>query len=181
MKTRAIYYDTETTGIQAGTDRIVEIAAFDATLNKEFCSLVNPGIAIPEEAKAVHGISDEMVKDAPSWKEVGARFSAFCGDDCILIAHNNDGFDIFFLQEEFKRHGMEMPQWRFIDTLKWARRYRKDLPRHGLQSLREIYGIAPNNAHRALDDVMVLKEVFSKMIDDLPIETVYTLMKEAKK
>ena len=71
---------------------------------------------------------------------------------------------------------IELPPWRFIDTLKWSRRYRSDLPRHTLQFLRETYGIPANNAHRALDDVIVLHQVFSWMTDDLSIDEVFTLL-----
>ena len=58
----------------------------------------------------------------------------------------------------------------------WARKYRPDLPKHPLQYLREIYGIEANQAHRALDDVIVLHKLFSLMIEDLPIEEVYRLL-----
>ena len=69
-----------------------------------------------------------------------------------------------------------MPPWKFLDSLKWARRYRKDLPRHTLQFLRESYDIAANNAHRALDDVVVLHQVFSYMTDDLTMDHIFQLM-----
>lgn len=173
---RPIYYDTETTGIKSATDRIVEIAGFCSSTGEEFCAFVQPGIPIPAEASAVHNITDEMVADAPTWKEVGQQFIDFCGPDAILIAHNGDAFDIRFLRAESERHGIELPEWRMIDTLKWARKYRPDLPRHSLQFLREMYGIPANNAHRALDDVIVLRDLFELMIDDLSIETVHDLL-----
>jgi DNA polymerase-3 subunit epsilon len=69
-----------------------------------------------------------------------------------------------------------MPTWKFLDSLKWSRRYRKDLPRHTLQFLREIYSIPANNAHRALDDVIVLHKVFSYMTDDLSVDEIYALL-----
>jgi len=173
---RPIFYDTETTGIRSDKDRIIEIAAYDLLQNRTFIELVNPGMPIPKEATAIHNISDEMVKDAPTWKEVGASFCAFCEGEVVLIAHNNDAFDKPFLEEEFKRHSMEMPKWTFIDSLKWARKYRNDLPRHTLQSLREVYQIPANQAHRALDDVMVLSQVFSLMTDDLKMQQVIDLL-----
>jgi DNA polymerase-3 subunit epsilon len=176
MPYRPIYYDTETTGTRADKDRIIEIAAFDPEQNRTFVQLINPGMPIPKEATAIHGISDEMVKDAHSWKEVGAAFAEFCSGEVVLIAHNNDTFDKLFLEEEYKRNGMEMPKWTFIDSLKWARKYRSDLPRHTLQSLREVYEIPANQAHRALDDVIILNQVFSLMIDDLSIEQVLKLL-----
>lgn len=176
MQKRPIYYDTETTGIRPEKDRIVEIAAYDPVNDKTLNLLVNPGIPIPEEASAIHGISNEMVAEAPSFAEAGRAFIDFCSEGAVLIAHNNDNFDKHFLINEGKRHQLEIPSWPMIDTLKWARKYRPDLPRHSLQFLRQIYGIQENNAHRALDDVVVLHQLFSVMIDDLPIEKVLELL-----
>lgn len=176
MPLRPIYYDTETTGTKPEKDRVVEIAAFDPVRNLTFHYLVNPGIPIPKEASAISNITDDMVKDAPEFHKVAGEFIEFCKEDCVLIAHNNDAFDILFLQNEFKRAGVAMPNWPFIDSLKWSRKYRTDLPRHSLQALRETYGIAANQAHRALDDVHVLYQIFSLMIDDLPMETVLSLL-----
>jgi DNA polymerase-3 subunit epsilon len=120
------------------------------------------------------------VKDAPAFKEVAEMFIAFCPEKTVLIAHNNDAFDKQFLLAESKRAGISFPAYEYLDTLKWARKYRPDLPRHTLQSLREVYGIASNQAHRALDDVIVLYRVFSSMIDDIPIETVIQLLSRSK-
>lgn len=176
MPLRAIFYDTETTGIRAERDRIIEIAAYDPVNDASFEKLVNPGCAIPSEATAIHNITDAMVANAPSFEKVAKEFCDFCSGDVVLIAHNNDAFDYHFLKTEFGRCSLPMPSWKFLDSLKWARRYRSDLPRHTLQFLREIYGVAANNAHRALDDVIVLHKVFASMTDDLPIEDVYSLI-----
>lgn len=176
MPTRAIFYDTETTGIRLREDRIIEIAAFDPTRLLSFERLINPQCPIPPEATAIHHISDAMVKDALTFKEVMLDFCQFCEGDVVLIAHNNDAFDVHFLKNEFERAGAKMPEWKFLDSLKWARRYRRDLPRHTLQFLREIYHIEANQAHRALDDVMVLHKVFSAMTDDLKLEEIYSLL-----
>jgi DNA polymerase III subunit epsilon len=176
MPHRPIYYDTETTGIKAEKDRIVEIAAYDPLRNLRFEKFVNPGFSIPPEVTAIHHITDEMVASAPSFAEVGADFVKFCEGDVVLIAHNNDSFDFHFLRCEFERHALRMPSWKFLDSLKWARRYRPDLPRHTLQFLREIYEIPANNAHRALDDVIVLHQIFNALIDDLSIDDAYSLL-----
>lgn len=176
MSLRPIFYDTETTGVRAEKDRIIEIAAFDPVNNQTFEKLINPECLIPAEATAIHHISNEMVANAPTFQQIIEEFSQFCHGDVVLIAHNNDGFDYHFLKAEFGRCNMALPAWKFLDTLKWARRYRKDLPRHTLQSLREIYNIEANNAHRALDDVIVLYKVFTAMTDDLLIEEVFALL-----
>lgn len=171
-----IYYDTETTGIRADKDRIIEIAAYDPVNDRKFDELINPGIPIPAEASAVHGIYNEDVQDKPSFAEVGAKFIEFCAGDSVLCAHNNDSFDKRFLEAECERHGLDMPEWKFIDSLKWARKYRPDLPKHSLQFLRELYGVEANNAHRAFDDVVVLWKVFTGMTDNLPVETILQLL-----
>lgn len=180
MPLRPIFYDTETTGVRPDKDRIIEIAAFDPVNNRSFEKLINPGIPIPPDATAIHHITNEMVASAPSFAQIGLEFIEFCEGDTVLIAHNNDTFDMQFLKHETNRHGLEMPQWKFLDSLKWARRYRADLPRHTLQFLREIYNIAANNAHRALDDVIVLHQVFSHMTDDLTMDMIYALLNKPK-
>ena len=178
---RAIFYDTETTGLNPSNDRIIEIAAYDPKEDRSFEYLVNPGIPIPPEATAIHKITDEMVSESPDFREVGNKFIEFCDGDVVLIAHNNDNFDVHFLRNEFKRHDIQMSPWKFLDSLKWARRYRPDLPKHSLPFLREIYRIPENNAHRALDDVIVLHKVFSLMTDDLPMEEIYSLLNSPRK
>jgi len=172
----AVYYDTETTGTNAKNDYIIEIAAYDPVHDRTFDKLVKPPVPIPPEATAIHKITDEMVAEAFDFAAIGQEFIEFCGEGAVLVAHNNDNFDLPFLQNEFARHELTMPPWKFVDTLKWARRYRPDLPRHALQFLRDHYGFPANNAHRALDDVIVLHQVFQAMTGDLTIEQIYTLL-----
>ena len=174
---RPIFYDTETTGVQHKRDKVIEIAFYDPTNDTSYEKLINPGIPIPPDATRIHGISDEMVKDAPTFDQIIDEMEAFCSGEVVLIAHNNDSFDIHFLKAEWSRSDRELPSsWLFFDTLKWARKYRPDLPRHSLQYLRELYGFPPNNAHRALDDVITLHRVYEKMVDDLDIKTAFDLI-----
>jgi DNA polymerase-3 subunit epsilon len=173
---RMVFFDTETTGLSPANDRIVEIAALDATLNKNFSTLINPGISIPKEVTDIHHITDEMVKDSSDFKEAGQQFIDFCGKDCVLIGHNCELFDKPFIEAEFKRNNLMPHEWLLLDTLKWARKYRNDLPRHSMQYLREIYNIPPNQAHRALDDVIILQKLFSKMAGDLTIDQILQLL-----
>lgn len=180
MALKPIFYDTETTGVRADKDRIIEIAAYDPIEERSFLRFVNPGIPIPPDASQIHHITDEMVKDANPFAIVGKEFAEFCSGECVLIAHNNDGFDIHFLRAEFERNQLLLPKWHYFDTLKWARRYRSDLPRHSLQFLREHYQISANNAHRALDDVLILHQVFKFLVDDLSIEEIIQLVNVPK-
>lgn len=175
---RAIFFDTETTGTNPQADRIIELAAFDAHTGQAFERLINPGITIPPETIMIHQITNDMVKDAPSFEVVAKEFLDFCQGDVALIAHNADSFDAPFLRHEFKRNNLFLPHdLLFIDSLKWSRRYRRDLPRHSLQFLRQTYGIESNQAHRALNDVMTLMHVFKAMTDDLSCETIAELLK----
>lgn len=180
---RVIYYDTETTGLDSSLDRVIEIAALEPAQDKSFVQLIHPGIPIPPETTAVHHITDEMVAGASDFSVVGKAFIEFCDDpDVVLIAHNNDAFDIHFLRAECQRCGLAIPKhWKFLDSLRWARRYRPDLPRHSLQYLREIYQVEERTAHRALDDIIVLHDVFRRMTDDLEISQVIELMSRGEK
>lgn len=177
---RPIYYDTETTGLKSDKDRIIELAAYDPERKKSFVHLIDPACPIPSASTAVCHITDEMVAGKPSFKDLAESFIEFCEGDTVLIAHNNDNFDVHFLRAEFERAEVIMPEWKFLDTLKWARRYRPDLPRHSLQFLREVYGFEANNAHRALDDVMMMEKIFLSMIDDLSIDQVMSLMSQKR-
>ncbi len=180
MTKSAIFYDTETTGVKSGEDRIIEIGAYDPANERKFSTLIHPKRPIPKEATAVHHITDAMVQDAPSFAEAGQQFAAFCGPDAVLVAHNNDAFDRLFLEAEFTRNGLELPSWNYVDSLKWARKYRPDLPRHSLQHLREYFGIPANQAHRALDDSMILYRVVLELVDDLDWTTILKLATEKR-
>jgi DNA polymerase III subunit epsilon len=185
-----IYYDFETTGLFPNSkfgksDRAVELSALDPTTGKVFDTLIDPDRKIPKKSFDVHGITDDMVKDSPYFADVAEDFRNFClGDgtrsheNVILIAHNNR-FDQSFLEMEFARAEVELPQWNYIDSLKIARTYRPDIKQaHGLdyklQTLRDFFGIAENRAHRALDDVYILHEVFDKLREGHPIDELLT-------
>lgn len=180
MALRPIFFDTETTGVKFDRDKIIELAAYDPVLNKTFCEFINPGMPIPVEATNIHHITDAMVENAPPFKVIAEKFLAFCEGDIVLVAHNGDSFDIPFLNYEFKSAGLDFPKFKSVDTLKWSRKYRPDLPKHSLQFLREAFNIPANNAHRALDDVMVLHEVFSQMVQDLTYEDILECMTRKK-
>lgn len=97
--------DLETTGVNIGTDRIVEIAIVkmlpDGTKNIKR-KLINPEMPIPKGACDVHGITDEMVKDAPTFKQTAHELKQFL-DSCDLAGYNSNRFDIPLLVEEFLR------------------------------------------------------------------------------
>jgi len=105
LKKPLAFIDLETTGVNLGTDRIVEIAIVkiltDGTKSVKR-KLINPGIPIPKGSIEVHGITDEMVKDAPAFKQVAQELKQML-DGCDLAGYNSNRFDIPLLMEEFLR------------------------------------------------------------------------------
>ncbi len=104
------FIDLETTGISLSNDRIVEIAIIKISPDGSRVvkrKLLNPGIPIPKESSDIHGITDDMVKDAPTFKQSGNEIKMFI-DHCDLGGYNSNRFDIPILMEEFLRAGMEV-------------------------------------------------------------------------
>jgi DNA polymerase-3 subunit epsilon len=104
------FIDLETTGVSLSTDRIVEIAIIkllpDGTRQVKR-KLINPQMAIPKASSDIHGITDDMVKDAPTFKQAANEIKMFI-DGCDLGGYNSNRFDIPVLMEEFLRAGMEV-------------------------------------------------------------------------
>lgn len=100
-----VVFDIESTGIKVATDRIVEISLVKIhpdNSREERTYLVNPTIPIPEEASNIHGISDDDVKDKPSFKDISHELHNFLSN-CDLAGYNSNKFDIPLLIEEFLR------------------------------------------------------------------------------
>ena len=114
--------DLETTGIDLATDKIVEIAIVklmpDGTIQKKR-KLVNPQKPIPQASSNVHGITDEMVRDAPAFKQIANEIKQFL-NNCDLGGYNSNRFDIPMLVEEFLRGGLDfsMEGRKLIDVQK---------------------------------------------------------------
>lgn len=103
------FIDLETTGVNISTDKIVEIGIIRIMPDGSKQSkrkLINPQMPIPVESSAIHGITDEMVKDAPIFKQVANEIKQFI-DNCDLGGYNSNRFDIPMLIEEFVRAGLE--------------------------------------------------------------------------
>jgi DNA polymerase-3 subunit epsilon len=101
--------DLETTGVNLGSDRIVEIAIVKIMQDGKKLvkrKLINPEIPIPQGSTDIHGITNEMVRDAPAFRQVANELKQFL-DNCDLAGYNSNRFDIPMLVEEFLRVGME--------------------------------------------------------------------------
>lgn len=109
LKRPVVIFDLETTGVNITTDRIIEIALIKILPSGEQIrkrKLINPQMPVPAGAVAVHGISDEMLKDAPTFKAVANELKQFL-DGCDLGGYNSNRFDIPLLVEEFLRAGID--------------------------------------------------------------------------
>ena len=114
------FIDLETTGVNIAVDRVIEIAIIKILPDKNKVvkhKLINPKMPIPKASSAVHGITDEKVKDAPTFKEVANELKQFI-DNADLSGYNSNRFDIPLLMEEFLRAGitLEMHSRRMLDV-----------------------------------------------------------------
>lgn len=115
-----VFFDLETTGINIAKDRIVEISVLKVYPNgkeEQKTIRVNPEMPIPKEATAVHGITDEDVKDCPVFKQIAKELARYI-EGCDLGGYNSNRFDIPLLAEEFLRVGVDfdMRKRKFVDV-----------------------------------------------------------------
>jgi DNA polymerase-3 subunit epsilon len=163
------FIDLETTGINVSVDRIVEIAiikiAPDGTkLVKR--KLINPEMPIPKGASDVHGISDEMVKDAPTFKAVANEIKQFIeGSD--MAGYNSNRFDIPMLNEEFLRAGIaiDMESRKLLDVQKIFHM----MEQRTLSAAYKFYcDKTLEDAHTAEADAMATFEVLEAQLQKYP-------------
>ncbi|HOJ63219.1 MAG TPA: 3'-5' exonuclease [Spirochaetota bacterium] len=165
-----VFFDVETTGFYPFCgDRIIEIAMIkvrNGNIIDRLEMLLNPEMPIPEEAKSIHNIDDEILKDKPIFSsDIAKRLLDFIGK-AILVAHNAS-FDIGFLSMEMARLGFIYEDWKAIDTLKMARSAFPYEKRHNLESMVKRYNLEIDNEfHRAGFDTEQLMKVFFSLIDE---------------
>lgn len=163
-------FDTETTGMSARHHRVVEIAAIRIDTDgsrRSFHSLICPGCPISRAVQAVHGITNEMVKDAPGFHIIAPDFMQFI-EGSTLVAHNAR-FDLAFLQESLARAGHPLWEGKTLDTLPLIRTAFPGLENYKLQYLRKRFGLGRGDetAHRAFSDVEITIEAFAMTLEAL--------------
>lgn len=163
-KTVEIVLDTETTGLDYTREKIIEFAAVrleNGKIKDEFQTLINPEQHIRKSSMAIHGISEDMVKDAPTEAEILPAILEFIGDYPI-VAHNAI-FDYSFLNEASLRvTGKEINNPR-IDTQQMFKEVFPDLEAHGLDALTRKFNVEFTKAHRAMADTMGLALCYPKL------------------
>jgi DNA polymerase-3 subunit epsilon len=161
-----VAFDTETTGLRPHSESLVEVAAVRFRLDtgpaEYFQTLVNPRMPIPWQATQVHGITDEMVAQAPGNADVLPRFFRFL-EGAIPVAHNAP-FDIGFLSLAALRAGLTPPDAPVLDTCPFSRRVCRELPSHKLESLVREFRIETSTFHRALADAISCMQVFRELV-----------------
>ncbi len=165
LRDELVVFDIETTGLSPINDRITEIGAVkikNGQLIDRFSELVNPEIHIPENITKLTGISDSMVKDKETIKDVLPRFLDFAGD-APLIAHNAS-FDCGFIRAKAGELGLNVGNV-VIDTLQLSRILLPELKRHKLNIVCDHLGISLENHHRAEDDAEAAAGMMIRFIE----------------
>ncbi len=160
------FFDLETTGINIAKDRIVEICivkAFTDGTTETKTWKVNPGMPIPPETTLIHGISDEDVADAPSFKEIAPQIMGMIKDS-DLAGFNSNRFDIPLLAEELLRNGFDfdLGKHRPIDVQVI---FHKMEPRNLSAAYKHYCGKELVDAHSAEADTMATYEVLMAQIE----------------
>lgn len=159
-------FDLETTGLNIGSDRIVEISIYKVNPDgsvKQKTQLINPTIPIPEQTSAIHGITDADVKDKPTFKELANELNQFL-DNCDLAGYNSNKFDIPLLVEEFLRADIEfdLRNRRFIDV---QNIFHKMEPRTLKAAYKFYCKKELSNAHTAEADTKATYEILKAQIE----------------
>ena len=165
---REIVLDTETTGVDPASDRIIEVGCVELLnlipTGRTYHAYINPQRSVSQGAYNVHGLSEEFLKDKPVFSAVAGELLGFVGEARLVI--HNASFDMGFLNAEFGRTGhATVPLERAIDTLSLARRKHPNAA-NSLDALCARYGIdnSRRTKHGALLDAEILAEVYIELM-----------------
>lgn len=162
-----ICFDIETTGLSAARDKITEIGAVkveNGVITDTFSTFANPEMTIPQKITQLTGITDDMVKDAPSQSEAVSAFLEFAGDN-VLVAHNAP-FDTSFIAKACEDMGREY-NYTSIDTVAISRAILTDIKNCKLDTVAKFLRLGDFNHHRATDDAEMLARIFINLCQRL--------------
>ena len=169
LKRPIIFFDLETTGIDIARDRIVEISMVKVMPDGEEIvrtRRINPGMPIPAEATAIHGITDEDVKDCPLFPQIAKSLAQFI-EGCDFGGFNSNRFDLPMLVEEFMRAGVDVDfrKRKFIDV---QNIFHKMEQRTLVAAYKFYCGKNLEDAHTAEADTRATYEVLMSQLDRYP-------------
>ncbi len=161
-----IIFDLETTGINTATDRIVQISMIKVLPDgqeEKYNYFVNPGMPIPAEAIAIHGITDEMVKDKPLFSEIAPEIASII-NGCDLAGYNSNRFDIPLLAEELLRAEVDVDfsKIKFVDVQNVF--YKKE-PRTLVAAYQFYCQKDLENAHSSDADTLATYEILKAQLE----------------
>lgn len=162
-----ICFDIETTGLSAARDKITEIGAVkveNGVITDTFSTFANPEMPIPQKITQLTGITDDMVKDAPSQSEAVGAFLEFASDN-VLVAHNAP-FDTSFIAKACEDMGREY-NYTSIDTVAISRAILTDIKNCKLDTVAKFLRLGDFNHHRATDDAEMLARIFINLCQRL--------------
>jgi CBS domain-containing protein len=174
----AVVLDTETTGLDARTARLVQVGAIriagsDIRSDERFESLVNPGIPIPPATTAIHGISDESVRTAPRFAAIAQELAGFLRSS-VVIGHSI-GYDLAILQREHDLAGLAWKSPRALDIRELARLAAPELAHYDLDGLCAWLNIQVIGRHTAMGDAEATARVFAALLPMLRQRNIRTL------
>ena len=164
-----VFVDLETTGGSVGTHRITEIGVVEVGPEgaSTWTSLIDPGQPIPPFIQQLTGITDAMVRGAPTFESIAAEHLARL-DGKLFIAHNAN-FDRGFLRSEFQRVGFAFnPD--MLCTVRLSRALFPAEKRHGLDALVERHALVPSDRHRALADADLIWQFWQRLHGLVPVD-----------
>lgn len=162
-----ICFDIGTTGLSAARDKITEIGAVkveNGVITDTFSTFANPEMPIPQKITQLTGITDDMVKDAPSQSDAVGAFLEFAGDN-VLVAHNAP-FDTSFIAKACEDMGREY-NYTSIDTVAISRAILTDIKNCKLDTVAKFLRLGDFNHHRATDDAEMLARIFINLCQRL--------------
>ena len=171
-----VVFDTETTGLDAARDRIIEIGAVrlaGAGLGDTYSTLVRPGIPIPPTATSIHGLGDADVADAPGFGEAAAAFSSWVGASVVIGF--SVGFDLAVLKAEHDRAELGWSAPRSLDVRHLTQLVAPELPELSLELAAEWLGVEVTGRHRALGDARVTARLYLALVPKLRERGIATL------
>lgn len=178
LSLNAVAFDSETTGLDISRARMIQLGAVRIVhgyvdQSESFEALINPGIPIPAESHAIHGIRDADVADAAEFAEVVREFDAWRGDS-VLVGYAS-GFDLAMLKREFELAGQDWTTPRCLDVRFLVNLLGPNLPDFSLDTIADWVGVEIENRHSALGDAIATAAIFVRLIPRLRERGIRTL------